>query len=256
MQSPFPGMNPYLEQPDGWLDFHNTFLLKLREVLAPQLRPRYVVRAEHHLYLYESPAPHTPLARPDIVVDENRTVGQLVNTAATTDLVAPAAVQVPVFGDEIHSVYLEVRKPEGGEVVTTIELLSPSNKATGPDREAYWAKIRRVIRSSANFVEIDLLRGGPRMPWAGLPACDYYALVSRADTRPQADVWPVRLRDRLPEIPIPVRPGEPGGRVDLQALLHHVYDTAGFGDSIYYGEPDPRLSPADAAWAESLVPKR
>ena len=31
MPSPFPGMNPYLEQRDVWRDFHGTFLGRLRE---------------------------------------------------------------------------------------------------------------------------------------------------------------------------------------------------------------------------------
>lgn len=217
MPSPFPGMNPYLEQPDDWLDFHKTFLIKLREQVVQQLRPRYIARVERR---FQSEVPG----------DESS-------------------------GDDRHRwICLEVRDRLGGEVVTTIELLSPSNKATGPDRDVYWAKVRRVLRSSANFVEIDLLRGGPRMSWGDLPKCDYYALVSRPETRPQADIWPIGLRDRLPEIPIPVRPGEPGARVDLQALLHRVYDGAGFEDSIYTTEPEPRLAPADAAWAAQFRP--
>ncbi|MBN9524455.1 DUF4058 family protein [bacterium] len=83
-----------------------------------------------------------------------------VGGATTAELVVPAAVLIPSPPDEIHSVYLEVRDRTGGEVVTTIELLSPSNKATDPDRDAYWAKVRRLRASPANLVEIDLLRGG------------------------------------------------------------------------------------------------
>ena len=48
------------------------------------------------------------------------------------------------------------------------------------------------------------------MPWANLPACAYYALVSRAETRPHADVWPVGLRDPLPRIPTPRPPRRTG----------------------------------------------
>jgi hypothetical protein len=139
-------------------------------------------------------------------------------------------------------------------VVTTIELLSPSNKAPGPDRNAYRAKVRRVLASRANLVEIDLLRGGPRMPWGNLPACDYYAVVSRAETRPDADVWPVHLREPLPRVPVPFRPVEPGATIDLQALLHRAYDSAGYGYYIYHGEPEPPLAPADAAWVAQFLP--
>jgi len=156
--------------------------------------------------------------------------------------------------DAVRPIYLEVRDRVDGEVVTTIELLSPSNKARGPDRDAYRAKARRILASPANLVEIDLLRGGPRMPWGNLPPCDYYAVVSRAPTRPNADIWAVRLRDPLPRIPVPVRPGEPGAEIDLQAALNRAYDSAGYGYFIYRGAPEPRLSPDDAAWAAPFVP--
>ena len=256
MPSPFPGMNPYLEQPDGWLDFHNTFLILLREMLTPQLIPRYYCRAEEHLYVQDMDAGPTALGRPDVSVHDAGLPSPAPGGAATAELVAPAKGRVPpTVRDEMHSVYLEVRGKSGGKVVTTIELLSPSNKERGDDREAYLRKVRRVLGSSANFVEIDLLRGWPRMPWIGLGSCDYCVVVSRAETRPEVDIWPIGLRDPLPKIPIPLLPDEPHATIDLQALLHRVYDGAGFGYSIYDGDPTPRLAPGDAAWAESLVPK-
>jgi hypothetical protein len=256
MPSPFPGMNPYLEQSQIWLDFHNTFLINLRETLSPQLLPRYFVRVEEHVYLHEAPdGDWRLLGRPDVSDHPGPGPFAVAGGAAAAELTAPAAVLVPPPPvDEVHSVYLEVRTRDGGEVVTTIELLSPSNKIPGPDRETYRAKVRRILASPANLVEIDLLRGGPRMPWVNLPACDYYAVVSRAETRPRADVWPVGLRDPLPRIPVPVRAGEPSATIDLQALLHRVYDTAGYGYSIYRGAPEPRLAPADAAWAAQFLP--
>src|SRR5207248_1354323 len=83
----------------------------------------------------------------------------------------------------------------------------------GAHRDQYLAEVKRVLASRTNCVEIDLLRGGPRMPWEDLPTCDYYAIVSRYQHRvedpPRADVWPIRLRDPLPTIPVPLRPGEP-----------------------------------------------
>jgi hypothetical protein len=42
--SPFPGMNPYFEQTDIWLDFHTEFLTALRRLLAPQVGPNYILR--------------------------------------------------------------------------------------------------------------------------------------------------------------------------------------------------------------------
>src|SRR5262249_38575067 len=140
------------------------------------------------------------------------------------------------------------------ELITVLELLSPSNKKSGPDREQYLAKRRQLISSPVHLVEIDLLRGGPRLPVEDLPDCDYYALVSRVEERPRVGIWPVRLRDRLPVIPIPLRSPDPDARIDLQEVLHHLYDAAGYEDYIYTGAPQPPLHPQDAAWARELLP--
>jgi len=51
MASPFPGMNPYLEQRDVWPDFHASFLGRLRAALNPLVLPRFVVTLEESLYI-------------------------------------------------------------------------------------------------------------------------------------------------------------------------------------------------------------
>jgi hypothetical protein len=55
MPSPFPGMNPYFEQTDHWLDFHIVFLSALRRLLAPQVAPKYIVQLEEHIYIHDLP---------------------------------------------------------------------------------------------------------------------------------------------------------------------------------------------------------
>jgi hypothetical protein len=134
-----------------------------------------------------------------------------------------------------------------------VELLSPSNKYAGPDREQYLAKARQLQRSWVHFVEIDLLRGGPRMPWLDMPQCDYCVVVSRVEEWPRAGIWPIGIRDRLPEIPIPLRRGDPDARLDLQQIMHRIYDAAGYEYRIYSGPLEPALSAADAAWAEQFL---
>ena len=94
------------------------------------------------------------------------------------------------------------------------------------------------------------------MPLEGLPACDYYVLVSRVEQRPGAGLWPIRLREQLPVIPIPLRPVHGDARLDLQEVLHRIYDAAGYADDIYEGQPEPRLSPENAAWAQPFVPSQ
>jgi hypothetical protein len=149
---------------------------------------------------------------------------------------------------------VEIRDRVDRRLITVIELLSPTNKYAGPDREQYLAKRGQLLASGTHFVEIDLLRGGPRLPLENLPECDYYVLVSRAEERPEAGLWPLRLRERLPVIPVPLRAPHPDAQLDLQALLHRIYDAAGYEDDIYTGEPQPRLTPDDATWAGQFLP--
>ncbi len=140
--------------------------------------------------------------------------------------------------------------------MTVIELLGLSNKRAGDDREQYLAKRRELLRTPTHLVEIDLLRGWAPMPQEGRPDCDYSVMVSRAEKRRAADLWPIRLRDRLPMIPIPLRAPDSSAAVDLQEVLHRAYDGPGYEHFIYGGSPEPGLSPEDAAWARQFLPAR
>lgn len=91
------------------------------------------------------------------------------------------------------------------------------------------------------------------MPLRNRPTCDYGVLVSRAEQRPRAGFWPVLLRDRLLVIPVPLREPDPDAQLDLQEMLHRLYDAAGYEDYIYDGLPEPPLNPDDDAWARQLV---
>lgn len=251
MPSPFPGMNPYLEQDDVWRDFHERFLPHLAEVIGSQLAAHYIVKIDEHVYIHEPPAERrTLLGRGDVLVASRQPAPE--GGTATALATAPAQVVLPVVDVEGVS-YLEIRDRRERRLVTVVELLSPANKYSGPDREQCLGKRGGLLASSAHLVEIDLLRGRPRMPFAGpLPECEYYALVSRMEKRPTADFWPIRLRDPLPVIPIPLRAPDSDIRLDLQAALHHVYDAARYANYVYDGTPQPALNAVDEAWARSL----
>lgn len=253
MPSPFPGMNPYFEQAAHWQDFHTEFLSAMRRQLAPRIAPNYIVQLEEHVYIHDLPAePRRSTGRADLSVTrvQNPPVGQ----PALGVLEAPAEVQLPAQDLE-RIPFLEVRDRRGRELVTVIELLSPSNKRAGEDREPYLAKRRELLRSPAHLVEIDLLRGWTPLPAEDRPPGDYSVLVSRSGRRPAAEFWPIRLRDRLPVIPIPLRPPHADGRVDLQEVLHRAHDGPGYEHFIYTGSPEPTLSASDAEWVRQFVPQ-
>ncbi|MGO9600587.1 MAG: DUF4058 family protein [Isosphaeraceae bacterium] len=110
-----------------------------------------------------------------------------------------------------------------------------------------------ILASRANLVEIDLLRRQAALPTESpRPDCTYSVLVSRSEKRPSAEFWPIGLRDRLPSIPVPLRPAQPDATLDLQAVLDRVYDEGGFAYLIYDGVPDPPIDHEDSAWAQEL----
>jgi hypothetical protein len=247
-------MNPYLEQDHVWHDFHERFCPAIAEFLTPQVRPNYVARIDEHVYIHELPAePRRFAGRADVSLA--RTPAAEGVQAGAAVLEPPARVQLPAIDIERLG-FVEIRDRLDRRLITVIELLSPTNKYAGPDREQYLAKRGQLLASGTHFVEIDLLRGGPRLPLENLPECDYYVLVSRAEERPQAGLWPFRLRERLPIVPVPLRSPHPDAQLDLQALLHRIYDAAGYEDDIYTGEPQPRLTPEDAVWTRQFLPSQ
>jgi len=257
MPSPFPGMNPFLEQEDAWHDFHERFIPVVATILGGQLRPRYIVKIDEHIYVHELAAEtRRSVGRADVSLgrSSHEVAHEPAPGAVTGLLEAPARVRLPAVDHERLS-YVEIRDRRDRELVTVVELLSPSNKHAGPDREQYLAKRMELLNAPVHLVEIDLLRGGPPLPATGRPKCSYSVLVSRVERRLVAEFWPILLRERLPVIPVPVRLPDPDARLDLQAVLDRIYDDAGYADYIYDGAPRPRLSAKDADWARQFVPQ-
>jgi len=69
----------------------------------------------------------------------------------------------------------------------------------------------------------------------------------------RAEVYPIRLREKLPTIRIPLRAKDTDALLDLQALIDECWATGGYDDIDYSVEPVPPLGSADAAWARSLI---
>lgn len=226
MPSPFPGMNPFLEQDDTWDDFHHEFLTRARALLAAQVGPDHFVKVAVRSFLHELSA------------EERSYSGRLT----------PPAVEIAR-----HS-WLEVRDRRDQHVITVIEMLVPEYKERRKHREAYLAKRNEILAGQTHLVEIDLLRGGERPPMPQLPMCDYYALLSRCEDRPKLDFWPIALRERLPTIPVPLAGTDPNAQLDLQRALDQAYDAANYGKYVYSENPQPPLSAADAEWARQFIP--
>jgi hypothetical protein len=251
MPYPFPGMNPWLESPALWRDVHHSLIGALRDELAPLLRPRYFIAIETHTYTTVTPDVPPAVRYPDLMV---------INRGGTA-VMAPAAEAAPYLtvplpiAEPVEEGYLEVRLVPGGEVVTVIELLLHINKQPGRDRETYLEKREALLASRVHFVEIDLLRAGPPMPYTERAAGSHYRFFIRRSERPrEARLYPFDVRQPIPAFPLPLRPDDAEPTVDLGGLLRRVYDRAGYDLVINYGQPPvPPLNEADTSWAASLL---
>ncbi len=254
MPSPFPGMNPYFEQPSVWRGFHNHLLSQLALSIAPRVAPRYLVEYEESLYVDQAEAGGSLFAIADVAVARNDRSADSGGTATlAAPATAPVTARVRLGAVTRKHRWLTVRDSQTRRVVTVIEVLSPSNKSPGDDREQYLRKRRRILRSSAHLVEIDLLRGGQRMPVEDAPPSDYRVMVSRRPQRPDVQVWPVGVRQPLPPLPIPLHTGEPELTLDLKPLIDAVYDGGAYQHHLYAALPQPPMPPPDDAWAADLA---
>jgi hypothetical protein len=249
-------MDPFLES-QVWEDFHTRLITTISDWLAPQLRPRYVPRIEHRIYV-ERPFESGRIIKPDVIVARGLRPperSQAAPSASTAALLEPTPIELAISEERKES-FLTIRHPSSGQVVTVIEVLSPSNKRSGGDgRAVYLAKRDDVLHSRTNLVEIDLLRGGLRMPSSTpLPAGDYFAVVRQGGRSLQADVYHWRLADTLPLVPVPLSLEDADATIDLQSIVSSIYDRASYAFSIGYDLPvEPALTTEQAIWADEIL---
>lgn len=254
MPSPFPGMNPYLENPDLWSEVHHRLITAIADAIEPNLSLQYRVAIEKRTYLDDGEE-SVKIAIPDVsVYTQSSTPKQ---TSSTITLPAQSeAVRVTIpLPEEKREGYLEIREVETGYVVTAIEVISPTNKRAGTGRDAYERKRREVLSCPTNLVEIDLLRNGKSMRiLSEIPQTDYRILVCRGNRRPQAELYAFSVRQEIPTFLLPLQPSDPEPLVDLQSLLIGVYNRARFDMAIdYHLDPVPPLKSEDKIWAEELL---
>lgn len=162
----------------------------------------------------------------------------------------------------LYERYIEIRsrKPEQ-QVITLLEVLSPSNKAVGSSgREQYLNKQRSRLESGAHLLEIDLLRGGkhtvavPYEIMAEIGKKDYLVSLNRSERRDTFQIWPFSLRDRLPRILVPLSAGGEDLTLDLQQIFDSAYEySSGRRDADYQNPPPVPFTSEDEAWADQLL---
>ncbi len=256
MTSPFPGMDPYIEQSRIWSDFHSRLADEISAHLNAQIRPAYFARLTPYTTYEVIEVSHARLqgVRPDVGVMQGRPpqpYGGAVAVIETAPVESVVEMEAPL---EIMSV--EIRHAAQEYLVTAIEILSPVNKQKGHEAyRDYQRKRRELLRSGAHFIEIDFLRAGERSPLdQPVPQAPYYISLSRVGHRPKILVWPIPLNARLPVIPIPLADGDPDASLDLAQVAAAVYERGGYDVQIDYREAvPPPLSEEEQTWVEELL---
>ena len=264
MPSPFPGMDPFLEDPIVFPDFHDLFIYCLRELLQPGLPEPYYAALSRRAWVEISDR----FIGPDVnVVTSKRAATRTTSVAlATMEVSQPVVIHVP--HDEQVETLVEIYIGRGNErrLVTAIELLSPANKKSGEKgRDLYLRKQAELLDSKTHLVEIDLLRGGEHttaVPEKRLrrfvPQFTYHVCSHRYEHFEDFLIYPIQLAEPLPTINIPLLPGDGEVPVNLQQVLNRTYEAGPYHREIDYRTdvPLPKLSEDEMRWARGRIEDR
>jgi hypothetical protein len=221
MPSPFPGMDPYLEDETLWPVFHHQLVMCLYQILLPGLVDRYRARVGQRHYLTEQ------------------------------------ALFTSVVREEHHEDYIEIRQRTDGRLITLIDVVSPANKVTTTGRAAYLDKRKEGKGAAANLVELDLvLQGQPTLDYSreGLPDWDYAVTVTRSTQPEKYEIYTATLQKRLPRFRLPLAPDDRDTVLDLHTAFTRCYDQGGFAARIDYAkDPPTTLTAEDKQWLQEML---
>ena len=254
-KSPFPGMDPYLEQ--FWGDVHSSLIVYFRDQINDQLPGDLQARVEESLMVDSED--YSRRIYPDVDIAERPEVSSPAGlTLSGTAVAEPCVVVLPSeLRTERHIEIID--RNSGNRVVTAIELLSPANKCKGPGREAYLRKQKEYIDGGVNLVEIDLIRQGSfvvAIPEVLVPRhcrTPYIICIRRANRRSEVELIRVPLQEVLPNIAIPLRPADADIVLRLQPLLDECYRRGRYTSLDYTRPLTAQFDNDDQCWINELV---
>jgi hypothetical protein len=253
MASAFPGMDPYLEGPAWWPDFHTRFVNTLSESIADRLPEGYQATLNEQVVLIEPDPDDERDIEPDVTVIRSPGAPSAPRSSGL-GVLEPQTIPNIVRLDPHREVYIELRYGDQ-DVVTLIELQSPSNKS-GAGRGQYVQKRDSLLQRRVNIFELDLLRGGTRLKLArALPKGDYFAFISRGDRWPDCQVYAWSVRDPLPTLPVPLKSSDSDIQLPLAEAFSEAYRRGHYANRIRYNAypPPPAFSTDDARWVREMA---
>ena len=258
MKSPFPGMDPYLQE--IWGEVHHSLMGLLKNQVQRQLPSGLWARVEETVTIDFGWLGDPEYARPDISVTTHKPWDTSGESAPFADIaVAEPAVVMDVDVDvtERHIEIVDTRK--GHQVVTVIEVLSPSNKISRAGRDKYQSKQARYLESGANLVEIDLIRGGdwviaaPQHEIAAAKMKTWVVSVFRAANHKVA-VYPIGFQEPLPCFRVALRETDQDVVLNLQKALEQSYEDGRYEVALDYSQPPtPPLQGDEIKWVAEIL---
>jgi hypothetical protein len=223
MPSPFPGMDPYLEDEKLWPTFQHQLVNCLYQILLPGLVDRYRARVGQRHYVTEQ------------------------------------ALFTSIIREEHHEEFIEIRQRTDGRLITLVDVVSPANKLSDTGRKAYLDKRCEGRACNSNLVEIDLvLQGQPMLDYSrdGLPDWDYAVTVTRSTQPERYEIYTATLQKRLPRFRLPLAADDRDTVLDLHAACGRAYEQGNFAARIdYQNDPATALSDEDRRWLHDLLKK-
>jgi Protein of unknown function (DUF4058) len=254
MKSPFIGMNPWLE---GylWGDVHNALAGIFKEMLAPQIAPKYVVRIAIATMYDIDPSSEIGITYPDVELMERiNMTKELIAAYRNKKITAPTIVTRFKLPIEIKLPIVEIRDSVYNKLITVIEILSPTIKRN-PNLTIYRGKINEWHQNNVNILEIDLLRRGTR-PFVFKNSDKHYQIVLLRANNAKASVWSVDLKDKLPVLPVPLLSTDIDAILDLGEAMDIIFERSLYHLSINYSNDElapPAFFGEDLDWIKGVV---
>src|SRR5579872_6719423 len=148
-------MDPYLEDPAFWEDFHRRFITVIADTLLAKLPPSYDAHIDERVRLVEAGSERAGSRLLDVSVDwidrPQSPAGGVPADTARSAVLTPVAIPMPAL-EEYRDVWVEVVHLPERNLVTAIEVLSPPNK-TGEGAADYHNKRIELYTRHVNLVE-------------------------------------------------------------------------------------------------------
>jgi hypothetical protein len=193
------------------------------------------------------PAHEVGIVYPDVEIVQPSLVPVGVLELGSVPVITPPTLVLPApIPLRVRLPRVEVRDTASNDLVTSIEILSPTNKRE-PGLTRYKQMREELLGAGVHLIEIDLIRRG-RRPWLptdeDIPDSPYLALVTRADHQ-LIQIWAIQLEDELPTLPIPLRFPDPDVYLDVQTALTIICDESDYQLTLDYTQPPPRPALCD-----------